>query len=121
MAVVLVADDDAKLRRAISKTLRALGHSVLEANDGREALRLSLSHKPALVITDVFMPIMDGIETIREIRRAAPGIKIIAMSGGGLGQDQQYLEAAGKLGADLTLGKPFDISKLRTALNVLLE
>ena len=121
LAIILVADDDSKVRRTIVKALGGRGHAFLEAGNGIETMQLLAEHNPQLVITDIFMPDMDGIESILAIRRAAPGTKIIAMSGGGAGPSALYLAAAGKFGADALLEKPFAIDDLRAMVRQLLD
>jgi CheY-like chemotaxis protein len=121
MAVILVADDDPKWRRVIVKGLGPAGHDLLEASNGFETLKLVALHKPPLVITDIFMPDMDGFEAILAIRRTVPATKIVAMSGTGIGPRGYYLEAAKQLGADEMLQKPFEMANLRAIVEQLLE
>ena len=77
------------------------------ANDGFEAVRVVDAEPFDLVVTDLIMPEMEGIQTIQQLRRLAPAMKIIAMSGGGVGNPGDYLELARELGASYTLAKPF--------------
>ena len=72
MAEILVIDDDRQLRRLLSRVLKGAGHTVQEANDGKEGIALFHRTRPALVITDIVMPDTEGIETIQELRREAP-------------------------------------------------
>jgi two-component system, chemotaxis family, chemotaxis protein CheY len=119
MATILVIDDDAALRRVLKRMIGA-DHEVVEAADGAAGIARFAEHKPRLVITDILMPKKEGIETIREIRRLAPGVKILAISGGaGIGTPH-YLDMAAKLGADVTLMKPFSAAALRSAVSALL-
>ncbi len=112
MAVVLVIDDDAALRRMVSRILTAASYTVLEAENGEIGLALAAEKGPALVITDIYMPGKEGIETIRTLRKLDPGTKIIAMSGGGFQQNIRFLHAACELGADAALEKPFRAAEL---------
>jgi CheY-like chemotaxis protein len=107
MAVIVVIDDHAELRTALRRQLVAAGHSVFEAANGAEGLASCATHQPALIVCDIFMPEMEGIETIREVRRQRPTVKIIAMSGSDLRYGGHHLNAAQKLGADATLVKPW--------------
>src|SRR5215469_7038458 len=100
MAIIVVVDDQSEIRKAVARQLASAGHEVHEAADGAEGLALRRRHKPALVICDIFMPGMEGIETIRAIRREEPAVKIIAMSGSEPSQQTHYLKAAQELGAD---------------------
>jgi CheY-like chemotaxis protein len=109
MSRVLVIDDDAQVRRMVSRILSGTGHDVVEAEDGEAGLSLLRQELPALVLTDLVMPKKEGIETIREIRQASPETRIIAMSGSSAGL---YLHAAERLGADAVLAKPFRASEL---------
>jgi len=81
---------------------------VVEAADGNEGLRLLRAQSADLVVTDLVMPEKEGLETIMELKRRFPGIKIIAMSGGGHNQPCTYLDLARKLGAGHALEKPID-------------
>jgi CheY-like chemotaxis protein len=119
MATILVIDDDAAMRRVLKRMLSA-NHDVVEAADGSIGLARFIERQPQLVITDILMPKKEGIETIREIRRIAPKVKILAMSGGGGVGTPHYLEMAGKLGADVTLMKPVSAANLRATVSALL-
>lgn len=101
---MLIVDDDLDVRALLRATLEKSGYRVLEAADGQQALEQMNAHSVQLVITDLVMPGMEGIETIRAIRRDYPGVKIVAMSGS---FGDVLLRAAGKLGADRVLRKPF--------------
>jgi CheY-like chemotaxis protein len=112
MARILVADDEELVRASLAVVLRRAGHVVALAADGEDALRKFGSNRYDLVITDIVMPRMEGIETVRALRRLEPGVRIIAMSGRG-SDGGFYLKAAIALGADATLQKPFRASELR--------
>lgn len=107
MARILVVDDDAIIRRMLRKALQQAGHEVVEAQNGEEAIRLQQASQAELVITDMLMPETDGVEVIMELRRQAPRLKIIAMSGGGHFGQTETLDVAMPLGAMSTLRKPF--------------
>ena|SRR5947208_16513251 len=83
MAEILVIDDEPRMRRLIARILNGAGHEVHEAGNGRDGIALFHRVHPAFVITDIVMPDMEGIEMIRELRRQAPTIPILAISGGG--------------------------------------
>ena len=120
MALVLVIEDDALMRRTVQRILVGDGHEVIEAENGRVGLDLLRTHTPKLVITDILMPETEGLETIREIRKSNPGMKIIAISGGGAGSDAPVLTWAHRLGADAMLPKPFRAAELLEAVRKLL-
>src|SRR5258708_12731216 len=80
MAVILVIDDAATVRHLMRRVLTEAQHSVIEAQDGEVGLSLFEAQRPCLVITDLFMPNREGIETIQQLRRLTPAPKIIPMS-----------------------------------------
>jgi YesN/AraC family two-component response regulator len=121
MALIMIADDDAHIQLALRQIVESVGHRVIEATNGQDAIDLFAEFHPDLVITDVFMPHTDGIETIRAIRRIAPSAKIIAISGGYIGSGWNYLDSVVVLGANLALQKPFTCSQLLSAIDRLLS
>jgi DNA-binding response OmpR family regulator len=109
---ILVVDDDEQLRRLLERILEREGYVVVTASDGRAALR-ALDDAPVdLVVTDLIMPEMEGIETIRSVRSRHPDARIVAVSGGGRAGALGILNAAAHLGADRTLEKPFTPGQL---------
>jgi DNA-binding response OmpR family regulator len=120
MAKILLVDDDPDIRSLLKIMLTGQGHEVVEATDGTQALRLAEAEPFDLVLTDLIMPDKEGIETIMELRKKFPRIRIIAMSGGGVGRQEDYLGLAGKLGAMRTLAKPFGIQELNEAVDAVL-
>ena len=121
MTRVLVIDDDVQVRTILRKTLEGKGYEVEEATDGEEGMKL-LSAGPAdIVITDIFMPNKEGIQTIREVRKKFPQVKLLAISGGGSRAYLKILPIAQTLGAHGTLAKPFKLQDLREAVNAILD
>ncbi len=112
MAVLLIIDDDEGMRKLMVRTFSGSKHRVLEAENGREGLRLVDEHRPDVVITDILMPQKEGIETIREVQERAPATKIIAISGGGVSHNLMFLDVARAFGADAVLAKPFRPAEL---------
>ncbi|HQU73156.1 MAG: response regulator [Calditrichaeota bacterium] len=113
MAKILVIDDDQQLRKMLVRILKSNGYDVRQAGNGEEGMKLLCEDVPELVITDIVMPDKEGLETISDIRRQFPQVKIIAMSGGGHSIDAANpLFIAGKIGASHTLTKPFEIEKI---------
>jgi len=106
MADILVIDDDPQMGRLMARVLQRQGHIVHEANGGRKGMEVFRRISPALVISDIVMPDGEGIETIREMRREAPEMPILAVSGGS--HQALYLRAATSLGASASLEKPFE-------------
>lgn len=110
---VLVIEDNADLRNLVRLALEGAGHEVLTATQGQEGLAYLNGHPVDAVVTDLFMPEMDGIEVIAALGRQFPGVKIVAMSGRA-GVD--YLAVAKELGAARILRKPFIMDELLSAV-----
>lgn len=120
-ATILVIDDEPQLRGMVKQMLEQEGYAVVEAHNGDEGLRVFRQSPADVVITDIVMPEKEGIETIRELRRDFPGVKIIAMSGGGRLDSGEYLHFALKLGAARILRKPFRRQELLETVRAVLE
>lgn len=121
MANILVLDDDKDILNLLGTILRQSGHLVHCLEDGRQAFTIHKESPIDLIITDILMPEFDGIEVIRQFRQLSPKLKIIAISGGGYTDPQQFLSMAQRLGADATFNKPFDWNALVATANSLLE
>src|SRR5437879_4776343 len=115
MALILLVDDDQAVRRLVTAMLTRLGHEVVTATNGHEALRVFRGRAFDLVITDLIMPEKEGIETIRDLRRESR-VKIIAMSAGGNTSPSNYLNIAKHTGASALLPKPFSNQELKAAI-----
>ena len=120
MSCVLIIDDDENMLRLMRKILERKGYEVLDTPDGRKGMKLCRSGHVDLVITDIVMPEMEGLEVIMALRQEMPDIKIIAISGGGRIQSGDYLELASLLGANISLSKPFNPSELIDAVRALI-
>lgn len=121
MPLILVADDNDQVRALLARILKRTGYEVLEARNGEDALHL-YSQRPAdLVITDIFMPEKEGLETIRELRQRHANVRIIAMSGGGRGSARDLLNIAQVLGAESVLAKPFTTMEVLDAVDRVLK
>lgn len=118
---VLVVDDDEVLVQGLRSLLEFHGYSVLCAADGGAALKLLAAEKFDLLLADLIMPGVEGIELIRLARRRFPDLKIIAMSGSPFALGGKYLEMAGKMGADRTFSKPFVTLEVIEAVHALLK
>ncbi len=114
MTRVLLIDDDSFARQTLHAALDRMGFDVCSAEDGETALKL-FEHQPAeVVITDMVMPGVDGLDVIGRLRREHPEVTIIAISGGGhLIKADDCLDSARKLGADRVLRKPFSLYDLK--------
>jgi DNA-binding response OmpR family regulator len=111
---ILVVDDDPAVTRFVSQVLRQAGFEVLTAEEGKQALSIVNRQSVDLVITDLVMPVQEGLETIRALRKTMPSLAIIAMSGAFGGQ---YLKPALHLGARTCLAKPFTTAELLDAVH----
>lgn len=109
---ILIADDEDMFAIMLQRSLAMFGYEVIRARNGREALRLYDPATVGLVLTDLIMPDMEGLELIVALRKANPAVKVIAMSGGGRNHPQAYLAIAEKVGAVRSLAKPFTITEL---------
>ena len=121
MSVILIIEDDKEVREMLKAVLIKKDFNVIEAENGKEAL---IHFKPGvtdLVITDLLMPEEDGIKVIMKIREMKPGIKVIAISGGGKAGPGSYLTMAKALGADAIYSKPFSINEIVIKIEDLLK
>lgn len=115
---VMLVEDDPGVLKSLGKTLLAAGYVVIPAANGAEAVRLWEEGRGGdLVVLDMFMPEMDGLETITALRIRSPYLPIIAISGGGTEQRFDILDQAELLGADQTFRKPFDPHALLAAIS----
>jgi DNA-binding response OmpR family regulator len=114
---ILVVDDEPAIRTLLNDVFTAAGFEVVEAANGRLGIQAHLANPADLVITDLLMPQQEGIETITELSRRAPGLPIIAISGAYTGPE---LKMAARLGASAVFAKPFDPEQLVAAAHGLL-
>ena len=114
MATILVIDDQAPIRALLRVALEDAGHEVLEASNGRLGLELYREKPADLIITDVVMPEMNGLELMLELTRSFLNVKVIAISGGL--ESEGALNVAKLLGARQTFQKPLDMEKLLSAV-----
>ena len=120
MAHILIIEDDDATRKLWAEVLTEAGHQVKQAVSGVAGCESVEKHAPDLVITDILMPEMDGIETLLTLRsQAANAMKIIVVSGGGMRGDTRFLQIAERLGADMTMQKPIELDRLETAVSEL--
>jgi DNA-binding NtrC family response regulator len=121
MKSILVIDDDPLVGKTVQKMLSVDSWDVRLANSGRDALEQISKQAPDLVVTDIIMPDMEGLEIIVTLQKSNPQIRIVAVSGSGRLNEVDYLEYAEKLGAYATLTKPFRreelLSIVRRAFN----
>lgn len=120
MADIIIIDDEPALRSTMRKILGRAGHTIREAADGDEGIRLFREKPPDLVVTDLFMPEKEGMETIQELRDEATDVKILAVSGGATVDPSGPLGDAELFGADGSLAKPFTVEELQEKVEELL-
>jgi CheY-like chemotaxis protein len=120
MIRILLVDDDDMSRGAIHKMLERAGYAVESTSDGDEVIRMYGRQAADLVITDLIMPDKDGLEIIQDLRKLNPKVRILAISGGGRVDANEYLAVARKFGAVEVLSKPFTKDELRKAVDAAL-
>jgi two-component system, chemotaxis family, chemotaxis protein CheY len=113
MAKILIADDAAFMRMKNAALVKELGHDVVEAEDGAEAVKVYQSESPDAVLMDITMPNMDGMEALQEILKLDPDAKIAMVTA--MGQQAVIMEAI-KAGAKDFVVKPFDADRIQSAL-----
>lgn len=118
MANVLVIDDDPAVRATIEVVLKRDNHAVVLADNGRTGFQLLQSEQFDLLIVDLFMPDMDGLEIVGHVKKSLPELPIIVISGhySGAGPAPDFLHMATKLGAVYSLQKPFRPAELMSAV-----
>lgn len=119
MARILLIDDDDMVRKTFRMILEDAGHTVQDAPDGHQGAQRFRAERPDLVITDIFMPEQEGIETILQLRQADASLPIIAITGGSFAA--RDLDRAARLGATKTLAKPITPKALLAAVAACLQ
>lgn len=119
MPKILFVDDEKLITNALEDYLDGSKYQILSANNGMDGLHTFIEKKPDLVITDLIMPDMEGLEFIRKLLGINKKLPIIVVSGNTLGV--AYLETACVLGAKAKFTKPFDLEKLMRTVDELLS
>ena len=114
MATILVIDDQEPIRSLLRTVLEEAGHQVLEASNGRRGLEVYRERSADLIITDIVMPEMDGLELMLELTRSFLNVKVIAITGAL--ESNRGLNVAKLLGARQTFQKPIDMGRLLSAV-----
>ena len=113
---ILLLDDNVDILESMRLLLATGGYDAVTSDDARAALELQRRQPADLLITDIFMPGTDGLETIVAFRSGWPRLKIIAISGGGVRARRDYLGVASEIGADIVMRKPVDPEELLTTV-----
>ncbi len=121
MARVLIVDDDSSVRSTLRHKLEDMGHRVMDASGGREALLIADRQQPDVAIVDILMPEMDGLEVIKEFRRKHYRFPIVAMPAHGTTKRSWYGDVAKMFGADDVLEKPFTPKEVETIVSRLIK
>jgi CheY-like chemotaxis protein len=121
LAKILLIDDEDGHRDFVAAALQRMGHEVTSESSGLPVVngigKVDFAAAYDVIITDIVMPDIEGIEVIRSLRSACPGCRIVAMSGGGrYNASDDYLKLAIRLGVKTTLSKPFAIADLKNAV-----
>ena len=120
MAKIVLIDDDPTIQKSVARFLTAEGHEVAVAGNGIAGLKLLAENLPDLVITDIMMPEMDGLEILLNIRKQYTGLPVIAISGGMRALPINFLKQAKMFGARYVFEKPVPLDVLLNAVNDLL-
>lgn len=116
MATILVVDDETDFARLVAESLRRINHEVMVASNGRDGLQLLARAKFDVVVCDLFMPDMDGIEMLKQLRTTQPDLPVITMTGGFMGSTYPFTKVVELLGADHVLEKPFPLAQLHSVI-----
>jgi CheY-like chemotaxis protein len=121
MPGILIVEDNIELRTMLKVSLNRRRYTVLEADNGKEAIAHFKPSLTDLVVTDLIMPEEDGLKVIMRLRELKPSIKIVAISGGGKAGPGSYLNLAKALGADAIYSKPFSVNEMINKIEELLN
>jgi len=119
VALILVADDDAKVCRWLRTVLEMEGYRVVEAADGRQAMRTIQPGAPDLVMLDIHLPVHDGVQTILRLQSQQVPVKVLAVSGQAV-RDYDIRKIAAIFGAHGTLEQPFSVDRLLLGVQALI-
>jgi two-component system, chemotaxis family, chemotaxis protein CheY len=120
MGKILVIDDEENIRNVFKRALEKANHQAIVAENGIVGEQMYKQNKPDVIILDILMPDQEGIETLLNLKAFDSNVKIIAISGGGMGSANYYLDNAMKLGARFAMEKPVVISDLISKVEKLL-
>jgi len=115
---ILIVDDQKGIRLLLTEVFRHEGYQTFQASDGKQAVEIMRAENPELVLLDMKIPGMDGLDILRRIRAINPEVRIIMMTAYG---ELDMVKEAARLGAVRHFTKPFDIDELRDAVNACLK
>jgi len=115
---LLIVDDQAGIRILLAEVFGAEGYETFQAANGKDALAIVREHSPDLVLLDMKIPGMDGLEILKQIKEINRDIKVIMMTAYG---ELDIIRQATELGALMNFTKPFDIDELRLAVSAQLD
>ncbi|MEY8205944.1 MAG: response regulator [Bermanella sp.] len=123
MRNILLVEDNVQLNALLTTKLERCGYAVRHAANGKEALTMYEQLEPDLIITDIIMPEVDGVEFLSRVKEQHPGAKFrtLAMSGGGQLSGATYLKWMAAFGADSLIEKPFNLADFITRVEALIE
>ncbi len=113
---VVVVDDDSGVRAFAKRVLELAGHSVEESQDGARLLALIDADRPDVIVTDIFMPEVDGYQLLRLVAAKCPEVPVVVISGGSASMGDQHMNVARLLNAARVLQKPFTAAALLDAV-----
>ncbi len=116
--LILVVDDQPGVRRLVQEVFGEIGYRVLSAANGYEALELCRQHRPRVVLLDMKMPVLDGLEALKELKQLYPSLVVFMMTAVG---DGERINEAISSGAHTCINKPFDVFALRTLVEGVLQ
>lgn len=120
MPRILVIDDDPDVRGSLTKILTRAGYDVVAAADGAVGIELQHTEPADVIITDIFMPGLDGLQTLRQLKKEGSKVKVIAVSGGDRTGTMDLKEHARLMGAFMVLAKPFEMKDVLAAVKAAL-
>jgi len=121
MATILIVDDEQSFLNTVSPLVGRSGHTIRLANNSDDATREAANCPPDLAIVDLIMPGRGGLETIAEMRKLSPGVKVIAVSGAAKAGRGRLLDWATRMGANRAFSKPFVVAEFLDAVQALLD
>ncbi len=121
MARIMVVDDEQVVREVLRLMLERDSHQVVEAENGKVALEQNRLEQADVIVADIFMPEMDGLQLIALLREESPQTRVVAISGSVYERRRRFLEIAGRMQSVTTLAKPFTAKEVRAAVRDALD